>query len=378
MEKLKLTFITTMAGNPWGGSEELWVKLAEDALKAKHEVTCSIFDWGKLPEKIVLLKQKGAIIRKRTRFIYPELLKKPVGKLKEHLLTESQLSKHLFNKDFAVVSMGGFCDLAVKAFRKPLLETSTSFSLIIHANPEDTYFNYRVLPEMIEVCKKAYKVYFVSERLKEIAIRQTGYTFPNGELIINPVNMTETGIIKYPTHQRLQMACVGRLTAKTKGQALLLQCLAENQWQQRDWHLNIYGKGNDLDYFKLLVNNLGLKSRVSFHGHVDDIRQDIWAKNHILLMPSYYEGMPIALVEAMLSGRTAVATDVGGNAELIKDNNTGFIAKAANKKAFQDALEKAWLNKGEWKQMGEKAFKDAEHYFFRSHYAKHINDLLPL
>jgi glycosyltransferase involved in cell wall biosynthesis len=375
---MKLTFITTMAGNPWGGSEELWLKLANDALEENHQVECSIFEWNELPKKIALLQQKGAIIQKRSRFIYPELHKKPVGKLKEYLLAENQLSKHLLNKDFALVSMGGFCDLSVKVFRKPLLQTTTPFSLIIHANPEETYFDYQIIPEMVKVCKKANKVYFVSDRLKEIAIRQTGYSFPNGELIINPVNMGNTGVLSYPENQTIQFACVGRLSAKVKGQAILLQCLGDKKWQNRNWHLNIYGKGNDLAYFQHLARIFNIEKNVSFHGHVEDIRQDIWANNHILLMPSYYEGMPISLIEAMLSGRTAVATDVGGNAELIKDNLTGFIAKAANFSAFDEALDRAWSSKDKWIEMGENAFNDADQFFNSSNHTKHINDILPL
>ncbi|MFC3414177.1 glycosyltransferase [Algoriphagus hitonicola] len=366
-----------MAGNPWGGSEELWNKLALDALQDNHDVECSVFDWGETPIQIKNLNKIGVVIKKRSRFIYPNLFKKPFGKLKEYLIADNQLSDHLNNKDYAIVSMGGFCDLAVKAFRNPLLNTTTPYSLIIHANPEDTYFNYGVLPEMIEVCKKAYKVYFVSERLKSIAIRQTGYTFPNGELIINPLNMESVGVLPYVDDETLQLACVGRLNAKVKGQAILLQCLANKKWQNRNWHLNIYGKGNDLSYFQHLAKSFNIIERVSFHGHVNDIRQDIWSKNHILIMPSYYEGMPIALAEAMLCGRTAVATDVGGNAELIKDNVTGFIAKAANYSAFDDALERAWSEKENWERMGIRAFEDADSYFNYSNYCKNINDVLP-
>ena len=374
---MKITFITTMAGNPWGGSEELWLKLSSEALNAKHDVECSVFDWGDLPKKIALLEKKGLNIRKRSRFLYPELHKKPLGKLKEYLIAEKQLYKHILKKDFAIISMGGFCDLAVKAFRKPLLATTTPYSLIIHANPEDTYFNYRDLPEMIEVCKKAHKVYFVSERLKEIAIRQTGYTFTNGELIINPVSMDTAGVVSYPKNDTIQFACVGRLTAKIKGQAILIQCLKSNKWKKRNWHLNIYGKGQDLSYFKHLVESFKIQEKVTFHGHVSDIRRDIWAKNHILLMPSYYEGMPIALIEAMLSGRTAVVTDVGGNTELLQNISTGFIAKAANLNAFDEALEKAWQAKDNWREMGTQAFKVADQFFNYSQYAKHLTDLLP-
>lgn len=86
-------------------------------------------------------------------------------------------------------------------------------------------------------------------------------------------------------------------------------------------------------------------------------------QNHILLMPSYYEGMPIALIEAMLCGRTAVATDVGGNAEVLTDNETGFISPGVNTDSFEKALEEAWQNKENWQEMGEMAYNDAYAHF---------------
>jgi len=374
---MKLSFVTTMAGHSWGGSEELWLKLAHDALEEKYEVECSIFNWDESQPKVKQLQSEGAKIRKRTRFKYPELYKKPWGKLKEIIVSESQLTNHLKKSDFALVSMGGFCDLEVNAFRKPLLHTNTPYSIVIHANPENTYLGFNKIAEIITVCKNSHRVYFVSHRLKEIAIRQTGYSFPNGELIINPVNMEEIGVLPYPDTSVFQMACVGRLNAKVKGQALLLHCLATEKWKNRAWHLNIYGKGNDLNYLQWLVKKFELSGKVSFHGHVHDIRQDIWTKNHVLLMPSYYEGMPIALVEAMLSGRTAVVTDVGGNAELLEDNVSGFIAKGVNKGAFQEALERAWLKRLDWKEIGMYAFEKAKRYFYDTPFARHIDDILP-
>ncbi len=372
----KIQFITTMAGHAWGGSEELWAKLAHDALDSGHEVSCSVFNWGKLPAKTQALKDKGARITLRQRFIYPQLHKKPWGKMIELTIAQKQLIKSLTDCDFALISMGGFCDLEVDAFRKPLLKTKTKFSLIVHANPEDYYLKTKKIQEVIQVCKKAHKVYFVSNRLKEIAIRQTGYSFPNGELIMNPVNMPETGILPYPKNETIQFASVGLLRAKVKGQAILIQCLSSDNWKKRDWHLNIYGKGEDLNYFKLLIHNFGLNDKVTFHGFTNDIRKDIWALNHILLMPSYYEGMPIALIEAMLCGRTAVVTYVGGNAEILSEEDTGFIAPGVNAGSFERALEKAWQNKQQWQQMGEKAFNAADAYFFKSNHAKDLNDIL--
>ena len=54
----------------------------------------------------------------------------------------------------------------------------------------------------------------------------------------------------------------------------------------------------------------------------------IWAEHHALVLPSRFEGMPLVVVEAMLCGRPCIVTDVGGNAELIRDGINGFLAKA--------------------------------------------------
>ncbi|MDC1505577.1 glycosyltransferase [Winogradskyella sp.] len=74
----------------------------------------------------------------------------------------------------------------------------------------------------------------------------------------------------------------------------------------------------------------------------------------MFLIPSDGEGLPISLIEAAISGRTAVVTDVGGNTEIIVDNETGFVACAPTPHSFSEALERAWKRKEEWEEMGIK------------------------
>jgi glycosyltransferase involved in cell wall biosynthesis len=77
-----------------------------------------------------------------------------------------------------------------------------------------------------------------------------------------------------------------------------------------------------------------------------------------LLLPSAGEGLPISLVEAMICGRVPVATDVGGNAELIIDEYNGFLAVSPATYAFSDALERTWNVKNDWEQIGTNAFNN--------------------
>ena len=57
----------------------------------------------------------------------------------------------------------------------------------------------------------------------------------------------------------------------------------------------------------------------------------------------------------MLCGRTAIVTNVGGNAEVVDDHVTGFLAAAPTEADFDEALEKAWERRDEWRAMGSLA-----------------------
>jgi glycosyltransferase involved in cell wall biosynthesis len=69
----------------------------------------------------------------------------------------------------------------------------------------------------------------------------------------------------------------------------------------------------------------------------------MWNYHDILVIPSRHEGLPIAAVEAMMCHRPVLATDVGGNAEVIRDGETGFIAESPSLAALDRALERVWM-----------------------------------
>lgn len=105
------------------------------------------------------------------------------------------------------------------------------------------------------------------------------------------------------------------------------------------------------DSLERLVRRLGLADRVIFTAHLGV--EDIWASNHVLIMPSRLEGLPLAVVEAMLCGRPVVATDVAGHSEIIKDGVTGFLADAPTADSMAQALERFWARRTTAQMMGE-------------------------
>ena len=99
-----------------------------------------------------------------------------------------------------------------------------------------------------------------------------------------------------------------------------------------------------------MVEKLELSQRVIFAGHVPV--NEIWKTNHVLVLTSRYEGLPLAIVEAMLLARPVLATDVAGNGEVVEDGVTGILAEAATLNSVERALERLWERRADLQQMG--------------------------
>ena len=105
------------------------------------------------------------------------------------------------------------------------------------------------------------------------------------------------------------------------------------------------------DGLERLARKLGLSERVVFAGFA--AVEEIWAANHVLVMASRYEGLPLAMVEAMLCARPVVATDMAGHAEIIEDGLTGFLADAPTVGSMATALEPVWARRTEAEEVGK-------------------------
>lgn len=200
--------------------------------------------------------------------------------------------------------------------------------------------------------------YFVSERNLITTQRSICCNLENSYVISNPANLKSFDSIEYPkiVDEVINFACVARLDCMFKAQDVLISVFSKDKWLNRNWKLNFYGDGRDLPYLKELVVYYNLNSSVTFHGHVQNV-VDIWKDNHILILPSLAEGTPLSLIEAMVCGRPAIVSDVGGNSELIEDGINGFIIPASIVKQCDLIIEKAWQNRNKWQEMGLEARK---------------------
>jgi len=117
--------------------------------------------------------------------------------------------------------------------------------------------------------------------------------------------------------------------------------------------LLLVGQGSLLEEVKKLGSELNLEDKVQFLGVRRDV-PDLMNAADAYVMSSAWEGMPMVLLEAGACGLPVVATDVGGNSEVVLNGKTGFIVPTRNPKALAQAMEKTMaLPKEKRLEMGE-------------------------
>jgi glycosyltransferase involved in cell wall biosynthesis len=335
-----------MWGSAWGGSEELWAATALEALEAGHEVIISLYGSPNKAPKACELESRGAKILYRHN---------PDFRARRSSLYASSTYLELFeaNPDVLVISQGWSFDVVVQSDLLELLYvTPIPFVLVCQFNEDLPILTDDCLREHAgNIFSRAFRVLFVSNRNRIEAERQLARTIPNSDLILNPVNLSDRSYISWPDSKTVRFASVARLEAKPKGQDILIEALSAQRWKQRDWHLTLYGSGPHERYLRSLVDFFGLRERITFAGQQSDVRA-IWAQEQVLVMFSRAEGSPLALVEAMLCGRPAIVSDVGGNQEWVTESQTGFVAEAPVVGLARTALERAWSARQSWHAMG--------------------------
>lgn len=98
----------------------------------------------------------------------------------------------------------------------------------------------------------------------------------------------------------------------------------------KEVHLLIVGEGEERTQLELLIENLGLSSRVHLLGYLDTASQYFKAFD-IFVLPSKKEGLPYVLLEAGLAGLPVIASDLPGNRDIIETGMTGLLVEPTSK-----------------------------------------------
>lgn len=136
----------------------------------------------------------------------------------------------------------------------------------------------------------------------------------------------------------LRLVCVGRFVEQ-KGQMLLIEAMAQTS---APVHLTLVGDGPLAPALREAVARHGLADRVALPGWTDEagVREAL-AQAHAMILPSFAEGLPVALMEAMAAARPAITTMIAGIPELMVDGQTGWLVPAGDAGALARALDQA-------------------------------------
>jgi len=170
----------------------------------------------------------------------------------------------------------------------------------------------------------------VSDDVKEQYIKQTGCSKQKITSILNGVDLACFNKIQQvaKSTSSVNIGIVARLSLE-KDHRTLLKSFAIALNNNPDLRLTIVGDGPEMNNLQKLACNLSIANNVHFLGNRFDI-PDVLSNLDIFVLSSQTEGISISLLEAMASGLPCIATDVGGNPEVIINNITGFIVRQEN------------------------------------------------
>ena len=179
-------------------------------------------------------------------------------------------------------------------------------------------------------------------------------------IILNPVDLKFFNITRSKHPQNI--VTVGRLEAQ-KNQELLIKAFAEISKDFPDEKLIIYGEGSLKSELEKLCQKLQIENKVKVPGNISDVEIAL-SNAKIFVLPSNYEGLPNALMEAMAVGIPCISTDCpcGGPRELIDHGKNGLLTPVDDVEKMKENLQSVLNNSQNAYQMGQNARKTTDIY----------------
>ncbi len=255
--------------------------------------------------------------------------------IKLHLSADIHKISVILN-DYDVVHIhSSYCLLRVllAAFIKPIKIVYTRHNEKVHQG-----LKWRIIYFLANI--RLNKMIFVAEKAKQNYLAKYPQYHKKALTILNGVLPIHKKPIKTET---FKLGHVGRFVP-LKSQHVLIEAVSNLPEDiKAKVEISFYGTGELMAYNQALVKKLIPNTLVNFHGFETN-RDIIFQSFDALIVTSETEGLSLAILEAFASSTPVIASNVGGNPELVIDKSNGFLYEYADSKALAKCIEELYIN----------------------------------
>lgn len=185
------------------------------------------------------------------------------------------------------------------------------------------------------------------------------------ENIVVAPNIVDSPVVQEKKYNdgKVHILYLGLIT-KAKGIYDLLDVIKEHK-AEFDGKITLHVGGNgETTTLQNIIKEHNLSNIVQFEGWVSgDKKVELLNNSDIFILPSYTEGLPISILEAMSFSLPVISTLVGGIPEVINDGETGYLITPGDKEALYNAIMKLATDKQQRVSMGELSYSKVQPHF---------------
>lgn len=204
------------------------------------------------------------------------------------------------------------------------------------------------LSDKVLLCSSSLKPYFENSRvsLDKLSVIRN---YVDSERFSPAIDQKERQVFRQQfrlSEGDFVISLVGHLS-KVKAQAEAIRALSllmrSKEPLAKNPKLLLAGADNseeqsNFESLKRLVEELGLQENVLFLGKIKEV-DALYKASDIMILPSFREGLPLSILEAMSSGLPVIASDVDGNSEAVRPDETGVLVEPGNIDSLASALQ---------------------------------------
>lgn len=262
---------------------------------------------------------------------------------------------HIQISDGGSIIRKAICCIVAFLFNKPVL---------MHTHGAEFPLTYAKFPKRVQqllnkLFQRCQGFIVLSESWQDYYVLNLGLNTKQVIVLPNPCELP-TEVHERKNQTQISLVFCGRV-GQRKGTFDLIKAFANLPDHQRKCTRLIIAGDGEIEKAQQLAANLNLADQVTFLGWINSEKRDeVLSQANVFILPSYNEGLPLAILEAMGWGLPIIATPVGGIPELVISNQNGLLVTPGNVQQLSSAMELLIENENLRLSLGSTARKDVE------------------